>query len=111
MAIIDKRYPDLRKLLKAAGYKQNIAQSRLNQGRKDELFTDAYVYENDHDSMFVRPNSGTVLDFTDYQWHHWLEHAELYSMAKEMGLLKIQSTDVSLDETAFQSANLELFGA
>lgn len=103
----DKRYPDLRKFLKAAGYKMDVSKTQLNQGRKDELFTDAYIFEKDNDSVMVRPNSGTALNFDNYQWEPWIQHPTLRNIAEEMGLI---GEDGTLDKKAFRRANLELFG-
>ena len=114
ITIVDKRFPDLRKLLKTAGYTQDKTQSQLNQGRKDDLFSNAFVYEKNDDSIFIRPNSGQVLNFDDYQWMPWLDHPSLFEIADNMGLLNVTSTSngsqVSLNDKAFRRLNLELFG-
>lgn len=112
--IADTRFPDLRKLLTIAGYEENVQVSRLNQTRKDELFTNAYILEKDHDSLMVRTNSGTVLDFDTYTWIAWLAHPIVFRIANELGLLKVVPGDTSnlieLDDEAFSQAQLEIFG-
>lgn len=114
----DNRYPDMRKFLKLAGYEFNRDHSRLNQGRKDELFTDALVFDTNvgtdkQDSFFARKD-GKVLDFNTYTWVNWLDHEDMIRNASNLGIIRVSPTDtgtkLEIDANACRKLGLQLNG-
>lgn len=114
----DRRHPDMRQFLKLAGYEINRTHSQLNQGRKDELFTDALVFDKNigtdaQDSFFARKD-GTVLDFNTYTWVPWLRHPDMMKSAENLGLVKVtkgsKGSKIELDSKAFRRKGLKLNG-